>query len=63
MTTNQARMYTVVVRGDNDEAFSKALVECVRRMLDGNTSGADSADDSAFYFESTSNVPAKKLPR
>lgn len=62
-TMKEARKFTIVVRGNSEQAYEAALSEALKRIEDGNLSGADSADDGAFYFDSTDDIPSGELPR
>ena len=53
---------TIVIRG-KDEGLQDALREATTRLLLGNSSGADSADDGGFYFETTEDFPKSERTR
>jgi hypothetical protein len=57
------RKYTLVVRGDDQQAFDEALEVAADSMLDGCLSSAESCDDGAYYFNSTDEVPNGDRPR
>ena len=61
-TAQTCTRYTIAVRGDSDEAKANALREAIDRIESGNTSGADSCDESAFYFEASDDVKRGDWP-
>lgn len=56
------RIFTLVIDADSDSAYEEALSEATRLMNEGNFCGMNSNEEGAFYFESTDNVPAEKMP-
>jgi hypothetical protein len=57
------RKYTLVVRGDTEEAFDEALEEATRLMNESYHAGHDTNESGAFYFGSTADVPQEERPR
>lgn len=63
MTTMIKRQVTLVVAGENEEAFQAAIVEAARLISEGNLSGANSTEGGGFYFNSNPHVHDAHLPR
>lgn len=57
-----ARKITLVVAGKDEAAMEDALSEASRLINQGCRSGMNSNDSSAFYFDSTDDVPDGELP-
>ena len=56
------RKFTVIARGDSEEAYEDALREALASIQAGNTSGANSNDEGGYYFNSTNIVHESELP-
>ncbi len=56
MAKEICRQYTLVIRGNDDDAFDEAINEFVRQLKDGCLEGKASNDTSAFYFNSHEHV-------
>lgn len=59
---SEARIFTLVVAGNSESDYEDALHEALRLIKQGNLSGTNRNEDSGFYFESTTDVPAGELP-
>lgn len=60
--TRTTRKFTIVVTGDSDEAYEEALRTAVNSIKGGNLSGTDRNEESAYYFDSTTDVPDGEKP-
>lgn len=56
------RKYTIVCRGDDEEAIERAFAEAVRNIKDGCYTGHNSNEEGAFYFDVTEDVKTKDWP-
>lgn len=57
------RKITIVVRGETEADVEDAFNEAVDRLNNGHVSGANSNDESGFYFENTDEVAPNEVPR
>jgi hypothetical protein len=57
-----ARKITLVVAGKDEASMQDALAEATRLINQGNRSGVNGNDASAFCFDSTDDVPRGELP-
>lgn len=57
------RKITIVVRGETEADLEDAFNEAVDRLNAGCATGADSSDNSGFYFQNTDEVAPGEVPR
>ena len=56
------KQFTIVCRGDDDQAIELAFAEAVRSIKDGCYTGHNSNDGGAYYFDVTDDVKKKHWP-
>jgi len=56
------RKFTIVITGQSDSAYEDARTEALRLIKDGYLCGHNSNHESAFYFDSTDQVPDNERP-
>ncbi len=57
------RKITIFVRGDTEADVEDAFNEAVDRLNAGCVTGAESNDESGFYFENSDEVAPGEVPR
>lgn len=62
MRTLVVKRITITMRGDDEHECELALDEVVRLLREGYTSGHNSNDTSAFYFDTTENIKKGEYP-